>query len=221
MNRKMKIFSLLLAAAAIHAEPVFAQDGNKLMNGDFDSEKPLAITPKNIRQKIGKHWRKIAQIWSKDNELKKKIYPLMNVFVEEDSAERKNVLVFENQKEIIQHLDAEGKPMIAMYLSQTVPLESSDNPEAYRFSMKAKGSFGERSITRTVMLICNFRDGTGKNAGTAGKSLLHRFAVKQGQWQDLSVPVTLPPGTKSCEILIGLYGVGKFAFDDIRFEKTK
>ena len=179
MNGKMKMFSLLLAAAALHAGTVFAQDGNKLKNGDFDSEKPLVISPKGARQQIGSHWRTMALIWSKDEDLKKQILPLMNVSVEEDSAERKNVLVLENQEEIIPLLDPEGKPMLAMYLTQMVPLEGSDKPESYRFSMKAKGNFGKCPGTRKVILSCQFRDGTGKNAKDTGKSLLHRFSPQR------------------------------------------
>lgn len=94
MNGKMKML-LLLVAAAVHAGTVFALEGNKLKNGDFDSEKPLAISPKSARQQIGSHWRTMAMIWSKDEDLKKQILPLMNVSVIEDSAERKNVLVLD------------------------------------------------------------------------------------------------------------------------------
>ena len=235
---------LVLAGPAVYAGPQLDRGGksldfenfpisrkaekndgeNLIQNGTFDSEKPLFITEKDKSNRyhwIGKYWRSRAQIWTKDEDLKGKIFPHICISTKSESSERKNVLILENRSEIIPYLDSEGKPMLANSLIQKIPLEESEHPGSYLFSMKAKGNFGNVPGLRRVMLICNFRDGTEKNAKSTGKPFLHKFSVKQGQWQDLNAKVTVPPGTKICEISICLYGVGKFSFDDIRFEKTK
>ena len=145
----------------------------------------------------------------------------MLVSVEKNSAEQKNVIVIEHKADIIQHLDKTGKPMLATYCRQNVSWSGADKPAECMFKMKVKGNHGKLSISRSVMLICNFKDGTGKKAKNTGRTLLRRFSVAPGKWQDVNTKVIIPPGTRNCEISICLYGVGKFAFDDIRLEKVK
>ena len=244
MRNRRLILLPLLAAAVIYAEPKLDHGGksldfgkfqiprkeqtaggkNLIKNGNFDWENPLEITQipgRNLNRKVGKYWHSTALIWSKDDKLRKKIYPEMRIKAEKDSAGRKNVFVIENRMEAGRYLDGNGNPMLAVYLFQNVPLTASDKPESYWFRMKAKGNFCNVRGNRLVMLICSFKNGTGKEAVSTGKSLHHRFGIAQGSWQDLSVKVTVPPGTKICTVRICLYGLGKFAFDDIRFEKAK
>lgn len=222
MYRKMWMFLFLMAGA------VLAQDSSKISdrenfikNGNFDSEKALTVTKKGIRYQIGKNWRTMALIWSKDTKLRNKIFPLMLVSVEKNSAEQNNVIVIEHKADIIQHLDKTGKPMLATYCTQNVPWSGGDKPAEYVFKMKANGNHGKLSVNRSVMLICNFKDGAGKKAKNTGKTLLRKFSVAPGKWQDLNTKVIIPPGTRNCEISICLYGVGKFVFDDICLEKIK
>ena len=223
MYRKMWM-SLLFTVSMIAAGEISAQIPDKenlIKNGNFDSEKALTATKKGIRYQIGKNWQTMALIWSKDTKLRNKIFPLMLVSVEKNSAEQKNVIVIEHKADIIQHLDKTGKPMLATYCRQNVSWSGADKPAECMFKMKVKGNHGKLSISRSVMLICNFKDGTGKKAKNTGRTLLRRFSVAPGKWQDVNTKVIIPPGTRNCEISICLYGVGKFAFDDIRLEKVK
>lgn len=222
MYRKMWMYLFLMAGAVLAQDSSKISDRENLIkNGSFDSEKALTVTKKGIRYQIGKNWRTTALIWSKDPELKKNIFPLMLVSVEKNSAEQKNVIVIEHKADIIQHLDKTGKPMLATYCTQNVPWSGGDKPAEYMFKMKANGNHGKLSVNRSVMLICNFKDGAGKKAKNTGKTLLRKFSVAPGKWQDVNTKVIIPPGTRNCEISICLYGVGKFAFDDICLEKIK
>ena len=228
---------LLLSAVVVHSAPELDHGGksldfgkfqipkrdetgiigkNLIVNGNFELE-----NEKSAGRQIGKNWRTMPLIWSKNTELRKKILPLMSVAVENVSGEQKHVLVIDHKPDITSHLDNEGKPMLATYSTQNISLASVDKPVEYLFKMKVKGNYGSLSISRTVLLLCNFKDGSGKKAKNTGKSLLRRFSVVQGKWQDVSTKVTIPPGTRVCEITVSLYGVGKFMFDDISFAKAK
>lgn len=222
MYRKMWMFLFLMAGAVLAQDSSKISDRENLIkNGNFDSEKALTVAKKGIRYQIGKNWQTMALIWSKDTKLRNKIFPLMLVSVEKNSAEQNNVLVIENKADIIQHLDKTGKPMLATYCRQNVSWSGADKPAECMFKMKVKGNHGKLSINRSVMLICNFKDGADKKAKNTGRTLLRRFSVAPGKWQDVNTKVIIPPGTRNCEISICLYGVGKFAFDDIRLEKVK
>lgn len=115
-----------------------------------------------------------------------------------------------------QYRDANGVPMISNRILQNILLPETAVPVKFQLKFKLRGRLENKPGLNSFHAFVSFFDKPEQSKAKQLKKMLNvSFPVKP-DWQDNSMNFVAPPGTRSLNISLALYGCGEVYLDDIK-----